>query len=74
VADGIINKDQLLSLTLRQLRQEASKLSVPLYSRKTKAVLVDLIFKYQEKSSGKLFKLSNKTHVISRFLKNFFFK
>ena len=38
-----MNKDQLLSLTLRQLRQEASKLSVPLYSRKTKAVLVDLI-------------------------------
>ena len=43
MADGIMNKDQLLSLTLRQLRQEASKLSVPLYSRKTKAVLVDLI-------------------------------
>ena len=53
VADGIMNKDQLLSLTLRQLRQEASKLSVPLYSRKTKAVLVDLILKYQEKSSKK---------------------
>ena len=49
MADGIMNKDQLLSLTLRQLRQEASKLSVPLYSRKTKAVLVDLILKYQEK-------------------------
>ena len=48
-----MNKDQLLSLTLRQLRQEASKLSVPLYSRKTKAVLVDLIIKYQEKSSKK---------------------
>ncbi len=45
-----MNKDQLLSLTLRQLRQEASKLSVPLYSRKTKVVLVDLILKYQEKS------------------------
>ena len=48
-----MNKDQLLSLTLRQLRQEASKLSVPLYSRKTKAVLVDLILKYQEKSAKK---------------------
>ena len=46
-----MNKDQLLSLTLRQLRQEASKLSVPLYSRKTKAVLVDLILKYQAKST-----------------------
>jgi len=55
VADGIINKDQLLSLTLRQLRQEASKLSVPLYSRKTKAVLVDLILKYQEKSTKKTY-------------------
>jgi len=39
----------LLSLTLRQLRQVASKLSVPLYSRKTKAVLVDLIVTYQAK-------------------------
>ena len=48
-----MNKDQLLSLTLRQLRQEASKLSVPLYSRKTKSVLVDLILKYQEKSVKK---------------------
>ena len=50
-----MNKDQLLSLTLRQLRQEASKLSVPLYSRKTKAVLVDLIFQYQEKSTKKAY-------------------
>ena len=54
MADGIMNKDQLLSLTLRQLRQEASKLSVPLYSRKTKAVLVDLILKYQEKFAKKI--------------------
>ena len=50
-----MNKDQLLSLTLRQLRQEASKLSVPLYSRKTKAVLVDLILKYQEKTVKKTY-------------------
>tara|TARA_Y200000002_G_scaffold367095_1_gene358767 strand:- start:178 stop:1287 length:1110 start_codon:yes stop_codon:yes gene_type:complete len=49
VVDGINNKEKLLSLTLRQLRQEASKLSVPLYSRKTKAVLIDLIIKYQKK-------------------------
>ena len=49
VADGIKSKDELLRLTLRQLRQEASKLSVPLYSRKTKAVLVDLIVSYQKK-------------------------
>ena len=50
MSDGIITKDNLLSLTLRQLRQEASKLSVPLYSRKTKAALVDLILKYQNKA------------------------
>ena len=49
VADGTKNKDELLNLTLRQLRQVASKLSVPLYSRKTKAVLVDLIVSYQTK-------------------------
>ena len=55
MADGIMNKDQLLSLTLRQLRKEASKLSVPLYSRKTKAVLVDLIIEYQEKSKTNIF-------------------
>ena len=48
MVDGIKNKEFLLSLTLRQLRQEASKLSVPLYSRKTKAVLIDLILKYQK--------------------------
>ena len=52
VADGIKSKDELLSLTLRQLRQVASKLSVPLYSRKTKAVLVDLIVKYQAKANN----------------------
>ena len=44
-----MKKDHLLNLTLRQLRQEASKLSVPLYSRKTKAALVDLIIKYDTK-------------------------
>jgi len=49
VAEGIKSKEELLRLTLRQLRQVASKLSVPLYSRKTKAVLVDLIVNYQNK-------------------------
>ena len=57
MVDGIKNKEHLLSLTLRQLRQEASKLSVPLYSRKTKAVLIDLIDKYQQNAS----KTYNKT-------------
>ena len=51
MVDGIKNKEYLLSLTLRQLRQEASKLSVPLYSRKTKAVLIELIDKYQQNAS-----------------------
>ena len=59
MVDGIKNKEYLLSLTLRQLRQEASKLSVPLYSRKTKAVLIDLIIKYQKNSTD----LSTKTEV-----------
>ncbi len=48
MVEGIKNKENLLSLTLRQLRQVASKLSVPLYSRKTKAALIDLIVKYQK--------------------------
>ncbi len=51
MVEGIKNKEYLLSLTLRQLRQEASKLSVPLYSRKTKAVLIDLIDKYQKNAA-----------------------
>ena len=57
MVDGIKNDEQLLSLTLRQLRQEASRLSVPLYSRKTKAVLIDLIRKYQKKDD----QISSKT-------------
>ncbi len=43
-------KDELMKLTVRILRQEAKKLSVPLYSRKNKALLVDLIMKYQKKA------------------------
>ncbi|MDC3078041.1 DUF4912 domain-containing protein, partial [Prochlorococcus sp. AH-716-O05] len=60
MVDGIKNKEHLLSLTLRQLRQEASKLSVPLYSRKTKAILIDLIVKYQRNASKKDNKISTK--------------
>ena len=41
-------KDQLLKLTTRELRLEAKKLSVNLYSRKNKNALVDLILKYQK--------------------------
>ena len=43
-------KQQLLQLTVSILRQEAKKLSIPLYSRKNKALLVDLILKYQNKA------------------------
>ena len=53
VAEGIKNKEELTRLTLRQLRQIASKLSVPLYSRKTKAKLVELIIFYQNKTHKK---------------------
>ena len=60
MVDGIKNKEYLLSLTLRQLRQEASKLSVPLYSRKTKAVLIDLIDKYQKNAKQSINKISTK--------------
>ena len=65
MVDGIKNK-YLLSLTLRQLRQEASRLSVPLYSRKTKAALIDLIVKYQKNSS----ETGKKTPTINTPLKN----
>ena len=44
-------KDQLLKLTIRELRLEAKNLSVHLYSRKTKNALVDLILKYQKEDS-----------------------
>jgi hypothetical protein len=60
VVDGIKNKEYLLSPTLRQLRQEASKLSVPLYSRKTKAVLIELIYKYQKNANQSLNKILTK--------------
>ena len=48
IKDGQAIKDKLFTQTLRQLRQKAKRLSVPVYSRKTKALLVDSIIKYQE--------------------------
>ena len=42
-------KDKLLKLSFGKLRQEAKKLLVPLYSRESKEVLVELILKYQNK-------------------------
>ncbi len=65
MVDGIKNKEYLLSLTLRQLRQEASKLSIPLYSRKTKAVLIELIHKYQKKATEK-YNLSSSNKISSK--------
>ena len=69
MVDGIKNKEYLLSLTLRQLRQEASKLSVPLYSRKTKAILIVLIEKYQKNATKSSIKTltKNTTQRVSDF-------
>ena len=49
-----MTKDQesLSRLTLRQLRQKASDLSVPLYSRKTKASLINEIVLHQDKNDA----------------------
>ncbi len=44
-----IDQESLSRLTLRQLRLKASKLGIPLYSRKSKADLVKGVFLYQEK-------------------------
>ena len=42
-------KDKLLKLSLREIRLEAKKLSIHLYSRKTKIELVELLLKDQKK-------------------------
>ena len=44
-------KDKLLKLSLREIRLEAKKLSIHLYSRKTKKELVELLLKDQKKLS-----------------------
>jgi len=43
------DQESLSRLTLRQLRLKASKLGIPLYSRKSKADLVRGVFLYEEK-------------------------
>ena len=43
------DQESLSRLTLRQLRIKASKLGIPLYSRKSKADLVRSVFLYEEK-------------------------
>ena len=42
-------KEKLLKLSLREIRLEAKKLSLDLYSRKTKKELVELLLKDQKK-------------------------
>ena len=42
-------QDSLARQTLRQLRHQASDLGVPLYSRKSKAVLIKQIASYRKK-------------------------
>ena len=44
-----IDQESLSRLTLRQLRLKASKLGIPLYSRKSKADLIKSVFLYEEK-------------------------
>ena len=44
-------KDKLLKLSFREIRLEAKKLSLDLYSRKTKKELVELLLKDQKKLS-----------------------
>ena len=50
-------KDKLLKLSFREIRLEAKKLSIHLYSRKTKKALVELLLKDQKKLS-----LENKSY------------
>ena len=45
-------QDSLSRLTLRQLRLKASELGVPLYSRKSKAALINEITSYKRKSES----------------------
>ena len=76
--DNLENKkDQLQELTFRELRQKAKKLSVPLYSRKTKSVLVELILKYQKKvlikdqtNENKRLYLDQNLKINAKYLKN----
>ncbi len=59
-----MTKDQesLSRLTLRQLRQKASELSIPLYSRKTKSSLIKEIALYEEKNDSEKRLLSSKNN------------
>ncbi len=52
-------QESLAGLTLRQLRHEASDLGVPLYSRKSKAVLIKQIAIYKKKLKEQAQKAAN---------------
>tara|TARA_Y100001968_G_scaffold272536_1_gene264802 strand:+ start:1825 stop:2913 length:1089 start_codon:yes stop_codon:yes gene_type:complete len=64
------DKGSLSSLTLRQLRQQASALGVPLYSRKSKEALIRAIDLYQEKKDQEqlLIKETSKESSLSKEL------
>ena len=70
-------KDQLQELTFRELRNQARILSVPLYSRRTKSVLVELILKYQKKvlikdqtNENKILYLHQNLKINAKYFKN----
>jgi len=75
-----IDQESLSRLTLRQLRLKASKLGIPLYSRKSKAELVKGVFLYEEKKeldkqliNVKVQVSTETTHPSSQRPKSFFF-
>ena len=55
------DQESLSRLTLRQLRLKASKLGIPLYSRKSKADLVKGVFLYEEKKELEKQLINNKS-------------
>ena len=70
-------KDQLQELTFRELRNQAKILSVPLYSRRNKSVLVELILTYQKKvfikdqtNENKILYLYQNLKINAKYLKN----
>ncbi len=76
--DNLENKkDQLQEQTFRELRNQARILSVPLYTRRTKSVLVELILKYQKKvlikdqtNENKILYLYQNLKINAKYLKN----
>ena len=54
------DQESLSRLTLRQLRLKASKLGIPLYSRKSKADLVKGVLLYEEQKEAQKQLINNK--------------